>query len=106
LKREVSVARAKAASYARTSKDRLQVASGLSNGETKARIKNAVKPTSVSGTLRKAGAIMMLSPDPVTDIPAAMLIGASYLAKRNDPAGLESVVRETRRMMADFQSLL
>ncbi len=83
-------------------KDRTEVAKSLANSETKEKLKQVVKPNSLSKTLRKAGVALLLSPDPLTDIPGAIILGASIAAKRKEPIGASSVVTEADRLMDEI----
>jgi hypothetical protein len=81
------------------------VASAVGDRETKARLRQVVKPTSVSRTLRKAGVALILAPDPITAVPGAMMLGASFVAKQREPLNASSVFEETRRLLAEMGSL-
>jgi len=82
--------------------DRESAARSLGDAATKDNLKQVAKPNSVSRTLRKAGLALMLSPDPVTDIPAAIMLGASLAAKRKDPMSAASVVAEARKLISEI----
>ena len=54
------------------------------------------------------GIVILLSPDPlgpITDVPGAVLLSASYLMKGREPVGVESVFREAQQVLCDLQSL-
>jgi hypothetical protein len=96
-------------SLARTSQDRAEVAMSLSNAETKKKLNHVVKPNSVPRTLKKAGLAMLLSPDPlgpITDIPGAVLLGASYAMKKKEPESIKSLSTETQMMLDELRRLL
>ena len=65
----------------------------------------ASKPPSLSSNMKKAGLIMIASPDVVTDIPGVALVAASYLAKRRDPAGFKELADETRKLLREMRTL-
>jgi hypothetical protein len=70
------------------------------------RLNKVSKPNSPSSTLKKAGvALIVVTPDPVTAVPGVALIIASYAAKRNEPAKLDDVAAETRKILRDIRSL-
>lgn len=78
----------------------------MGSAETKISLKQLAKPNSVSGTLRKAGAVLLLSPDPLTDIPAIALIATSFLMKRREPLSVSSLMLETNRTLRELMSTL
>ena len=96
---------AEAKSFIRASHDRVRVLSSLSDAETNTKLKQVVKPNSFPKTLKKVGLLLMLSPDPLTDIPGAVLLGASQVMKKKDPASVESVFDETRTIIEEFRLL-
>jgi len=106
LKQGARLAKAAAVSIARTSQDRLRTAGGISDHSTKEKLRSVVSPPDVSRSLKKAGAALMMSPDPFTDVPAAALIGIGLAMSSRRPLSLESLVLETRRLSRDMQSLL
>jgi hypothetical protein len=87
-------------------KERATVASGIGDGETRERLRQVARPNSVSGTLRKAGVALILAPDPITAVPGAMMLGASFAMRSGEPLGPASVVEETRKLLAEMGSLL
>jgi hypothetical protein len=59
----------------------------------------------MSGGMRKVGAVLMASPDPISDIPALALLASSLVMKRREPANLSRLDQETRRLVREIQSL-
>lgn len=106
MKAKAKLAKAAADSVVRVSQDKRRVAKALADVETKDKLKQVVKPNSISKTLKKAGVIALLSPDPITDIPGAVLLGASYLMKNKEPASLQSVSKEAQDMLDEFETFL
>jgi hypothetical protein len=109
LKGQTKLVKAGANSLTRTSQDRVQVARSLSNSETNKKLNQVVRPNSISGTLKKAGLVVLLSPDPlgpIIDIPGVVLLGASYAMKKREPASIKSVFKETQLMLDELRSLL
>src|ERR1700730_6256042 len=88
-----------ASSVTRVLKDRVEVASCLGDAETKSKMKQLVKPNSISGKLRAAGIALILVPDPFTAVPGTIMLGASFARKRRDPASLSSVFEETSKLL-------
>jgi len=76
----------------------------MGNATTKKSLKQLTNPGSPSRTLQKAGAVLLLSPDPFTDLPAIAMIGASYVIKR-DPLSVKSMIEEAEKTLKEFQSL-
>ena len=108
MKSQAKLVRSRADSLTRTSQERAHVAKSLSNAETRKRLDDVVKPSSISKTLKKVGIMILLSPDPlgpIADIPGAVLLSASYLMKGREPASIESVFRETQLVLDDLQPL-
>ena len=97
--------RSKAESAGRVLRQKKEVVSFLADPNTKTRVKEVVKPNSVSKTLGKAGVALLLSPDPITDVPGAIMLGASLAMKRSDPLSASSVYAEARKLMSELGSL-
>lgn len=109
MKGQTKLVKAGANSLARTSQDRVQVARSLSNSETNKKLNQVVRPNSISKTLKKAGLVVLLSPDqlgPIADVPGVVLLGASYVMKKKEPASIKSVFEETQLMLDELKSLL
>lgn len=85
-------------------------ATALGDGESKGALKAIVSPPSLSKTFRNAGLVLLVvTPDPVTAIPGAAFMGASYAARRREAASLEAMRKEAVkavRLVQDLQSLL
>ena len=95
-----------ASSYARTSQDRLNAAGSISDSETQEKLRNVVRPPDVSKSLKKAGAALLLPPDPFTDVAGLALLGAAYAMSSRKPLSIGSMLAETRKSMRDLQSML
>ena len=92
----------------RASRDKVEAASVVADKATSKSIRLAVKPPKIASSLKKAGILFLLAPDPITAVPGLVMVGASYAAKRREAAGLEELVKETAdvmRAMRDMQSL-
>ncbi|MDA4114294.1 MAG: hypothetical protein OK474_09630 [Thaumarchaeota archaeon] len=103
------LAKARVDAFARASQDRRSVAMSMADSATGEKLRMVVKPPNISGSLRKAGIVLLLTPDPFTAIPGTALLGASYAMKRRQAADLGSLARETARTMQtirDLRSLL
>ena len=103
---EIKLAKAVVAAYARTSAEKAEVARAVGDVATRRALKDVVKPPKVAGALRKAGTLMILTPDPITLVPGVAMVGASFVMKRREPAGLEDLVKETAKQMRELESLL
>jgi hypothetical protein len=66
---------------------------------------NLTKPPSLSGGMRKAGIALIVTPDPISGVPGVALLTSSFIMKRKEPASLESLAKETRRVLREMQSL-
>jgi hypothetical protein len=102
----VQLLRSSASSITRVMKDRMAVASAVGDRRTKERLRQVTKPNSVSRTLRKAGVALILAPDPITAVPGAMMLGASFAMRKGEPLTPASVVEETRGLLDEMGSFL
>ena len=103
---EKRITRSAADSLRRLQEAKSDVASSIDTKHTAHHLNNVAKPKSPSSSLKKVGvALIVVTPDPVTAVPGVALIAASYLAKRNEPAKLEDLAVETRKILRDIQSL-
>ena len=100
------LAKARARSYARTSHDRACAAGSISDPATGEKLRSVVHPPDVSKSLGKAGAALLIPPDPFTDIAGVALLGAAYAMSSRRPLSIESMLAETRKTMRDLQSIL
>lgn len=87
-------------------KQRASAAESLGDPKTRASLKQVVKPGSLSRTLRRTGVALILTPDPVTAVPGAVLLGASLVAKRKSAASASSVFEEAERLLREMGSLV
>lgn len=81
---------------------RKEITSALGRNELKKSLKNLVQPSDPSKGMRRIGMALLLSPDPLTDIPAAILIITSLLIRSRGPAALSSIVSESRRILSNL----
>jgi hypothetical protein len=80
------------------------VADSIADSKTRAALKQVVKPNSVSKTLRKAGVALIIAPDPITAVPGAIMVGASFATKGREPLTPASVYDETQRLLDEMGS--
>ncbi len=78
----------------------------MADAETRERLKQVVKPNSISRTMRKVGVALLLSPDPITDVPGAIMVGVSFAARGKDPLRPASVFEETQKLLSEIGSSL
>lgn len=78
----------------------------LADAETRERMKQVVRPNSISKTLRKAGLALILAPDPITAVPGVMMLGASLAMKGREPLTPASVFEETRKLLDEMSSFV
>ncbi len=104
--KQARLLKSSASSVTRVLNDRMEVAACLGDRETKSRMRQLVKPNSISKTLRSAGIAMILVPDPFTDIPGLIMVGASFAMRRNEPASLSSVFDEASKLLDEINSAI
>ena len=103
---EKRIARSVADSLTRLQEAKSNVASSIDTRHVRHQLNRVSKPSSPSSTLKKAGvALIVVTPDPVTAVPGVALIAASYVAKHNEPAKLDDLAAEARKILRDLQSL-
>ena len=93
-----------AESATRVVQDSTRVADSLDTAPVARQVQNVTKPSSARRTMRKAGVALIAAPDPVTTVAGIGLLASSY-AVRKDPANLESLALETRKLLRDLRSL-
>jgi hypothetical protein len=82
------------------------VAGAVGDAKTRESLKQVVRPNSLSKTLRKAGVALILAPDPITAVPGAMMLGASFAMKGKEPLTPSSVYDETQRLLDEMGSFI
>jgi len=87
-------------------RERTTVAERLADVETRDGLKQVAKPNSISKTMRKAGIGLILAPEPLTAVPGAIILGASFATRRREPLSPASVFNETRKLLAEIGSYL
>ncbi len=85
--------------------DRGAVAGALADRGTREGLRQVARPNSLSKTLRKAGVALILAPDPITAVPGAVMVGASFAARGREPLSAASVFSETRKILDEIGSL-
>jgi len=85
-------------------KEHAMVAERLADGDTRNGLRQVAKPNSISKTMRKAGVGLVLAPEPVTVVPGAILLGASFAMKGREPLSPASVLNEARKLLAEIGS--
>ena len=103
---EKRIVRSVADSISRLNDARAQVASSVNTEQVAKHINDVAKPSSPSSSLKKAGvALIVVAPDPVTNVAGAALIATSFALKHKDPTKLDDLAVETRKILRDIQSL-
>jgi hypothetical protein len=103
---EKRIVRSVADSLIRLNETKGAVASSINTKPVARHLSKLSKPSSPSSALKKAGvALLVATPDPVTAVPGVALLAASYAAKRNEPAKLDDLAAETRKILRDIRSL-
>jgi hypothetical protein len=103
---EKRIVRSVADSLTRLREARSNVASSVDTKDVSRQLSRVSKPNSPSSALKKAGvALIVVTPDPITAVPGVALIAASYATKRNEPAKLDDLAAETKKILRDIKSL-
>jgi len=68
-------------------------------------MRQLTKPNSPSSTMKKVGVALIAAPDPITGAIGVPLVAAAYALKSKDPASLDSLAKETRRLIQDLKSI-
>jgi hypothetical protein len=103
---EEKIVRSVADSLRRLREAKGDAASSLDTKEVSRHMTKVSKPSSPTSTLKKVGvALIVATPDPITAVPGVALIAASYATKRNEPAKLNDLAAETKKILRDIQSL-
>ena len=93
-------------SLTRLGEAKSSVASSVDTKNVSRHLARVSKPNSPSSTLKKAGvALIVATPDPITAVPGVALIAASYATKRNEPAKLDDLAAEAKKILRDIQGL-
>ena len=109
MKDQARLAKARVDSLSRHAVDLQAAAAATGDGGSKVAMRRVVSPPSLSKTLRNTGVVLLVAPDPFTDVLGVAFIGASYAARRREAASLETMRREAARaarLVWDLQSLL
>jgi hypothetical protein len=86
--------------------ERALVAGCLADAGTRDGLRQVAKPNSISKTLRKAGIALILAPDPITAVPGAVMLGASFAARGREPLSPSSLCSETRKLLSEIGSFI
>lgn len=93
-------------SLTRLNETRRGVATSMDAKSVSHQMTRLTKPSSPSSTLKKAGvALIVGTPDPITAVPGVALLAASVATKRKEPAKLDDLAAETRKVLRDIESL-
>jgi hypothetical protein len=98
------VVRASTDSASRVFKDRADVAGSMDTATVARNIGSVTNPKSPRSTMRKAGIALIAAPDPVTTVAGVGLLASSFALKK-DPANLEHLALETKKILHDLGSL-
>ena len=98
--------RSSASSVTRVLRERATVAERLADAETRDGLKQVARPNNISKMMRKAGIGLIMAPDPITAVPGAIILGASFATRGREPLSPTSVFNETRKLLAEIGSYL
>ena len=102
---KTKLAQAAVAAYTRSAKANVETAAILANEGTAKALRLSTNPPKVSASLKKAGTLLVLAPDPLTAVPGVAMIALSFAAKSREPAGITDLIRESRKIMREIESL-
>lgn len=105
MEREAKLAKARARAFQRTASEKVEVARSVRSAATMEKLRMTTKPPKLSSSMRKYAAALLLAPDPVTAVPGTALLAASVAMKGRDPASVEDLAKEMRKMMRELGSL-
>jgi hypothetical protein len=103
--KDVAGIQARAKSLKRTSRDCVQLSRALDSEETARSLRRLTHPSSLNGTVRKAGIALALAPEPVTTAVGLGMIAGSLVMKRREPASLGDLADEAVKQLGDLSSL-
>lgn len=104
--KEKKIVQSVADSLTRLNETRSRVASVVDTGTVSRHVGRLSKPSSPSSTMKKVGvALIVGTPDPITAVPGVALLAASVATKRKEPAKLDDLAVETRKILRDIESL-
>ena len=92
-------------SLQRTAADAQRVSDSMDTAKTGDHMRKLTKPNSPSSTMKKVGVALIAAPDPITGAIGVPLVAAAYALKSKDPASLDSLAKETRRLIQDLKSI-
>jgi L-aminopeptidase/D-esterase-like protein len=87
-------------------KERMVVAGQLADAQTKEKLKQVVRPNSLTKTLRKTGVALIITPDPITAIPGVLMLGASFATRKREPLTPSSVFEEAQSILSEMDSFI
>ena len=102
---EKKLVRSVADSLTRVAEAKSNFAASIDASDVISHVNKLSKPGSPSSAMKKAGVALLVAPDPVTAVPGAALLAASFAAKRKDPTKLDDLAAETRKILRDIESL-
>jgi hypothetical protein len=106
VSQEKRLVRSATDSVSRVAEARSDVAGGINTDRLRSQVDRLSKPRSPSSAMKKAGvALIVGTPDPITAVPGVALIAASYVSKRRDPAKLDDLAAEARKVLREIESL-
>lgn len=102
---ERKVLHAAAESLSRVAAAKADVAAKTSMAPAVGKLKGLTDPKSPASTMRKAGAVLIAAPDPVTGVAGVALVASAFAMKKKEPAKLADLAAETRKILRDLQGL-
>jgi len=92
-------------SLQRTADDAKKVSASMDTTSAKSHMRQLTKPSSPTSTMKKVGIALIAAPDPITGAIGVPLVAAAYALKSKQPASLDTLAKETRRLIQDLKSI-
>lgn len=96
--------RSKTESLKRLADAKVMVAQGVDPSNVQRHMQNLTKPKSPASTMKKVGVALIAAPDPITAVPGVALVVGSYVMKKKEPATLDDLAAETKKILRDIES--
>ena len=102
---EKKLLRSTTESLTRLAEAKSEVSGRVDPANAERHMRNLSKPSSPTSTMKKVGVALIAAPDPVTAVPGVALVASAYALKNREPATLNDLARETRKILRDIESI-
>ena len=97
--------RSSANSLLRLANDRAKIAGAVDSIGLKRQFRDLTKPPSLGGGMKKAGIALIAFPDPITGVPGVALLASSLVMRGREPANLDGLAQEARKITREIRAL-